>query len=64
MLGNISDYSDIDDALDSPRRDVRWGSKRVLLREPERCLTCSGDFLSLYPLRSCSDHVGLEELCL
>lgn len=62
VLGNIADYSDMDDGVDSPRRYVRWGSKRVLLREPEKCLMCSRDYLSLYPVKSCSDHIGLEEL--
>lgn len=35
---------------------------RVLLREPERCLECGKVFISLYALKSCSDHEGLERI--
>lgn len=35
---------------------------RVLLREPEACAECNRIFISLYPLRSCADHEGLDEL--
>lgn len=35
---------------------------RVLLREPERCAECNKVFISLYALRTCGDHEGLEEL--
>lgn len=35
---------------------------RVLLREPERCFECNKVFLSLYRLRCCADHEGLEEI--
>jgi hypothetical protein len=35
---------------------------RVLLREPERCPECNRVFISLYPLRVCEDHEGLDEL--
>ncbi len=35
---------------------------RVLLREPERCPECNKVFISLYPLRLCDDHEGLDEL--
>ncbi|MBI5236004.1 MAG: hypothetical protein HY886_07135 [Deltaproteobacteria bacterium] len=35
---------------------------RVLLREPERCAVCNKVFLSLYPLRSCYEHEGLDEM--
>jgi len=38
------------------------GRKRVLLREPERCLECGRVFISLYPLGRCVDHDGLEEI--
>jgi len=38
------------------------GNKRVLLREPERCLECGRVFISLYPLGRCCDHDGLEEI--
>jgi len=37
-------------------------SKRVLLREPERCAECNSVFLSLYALRSCVEHDGLDEV--
>jgi len=40
----------------------RFGRKRVLLREPERCLECGYVFISLYPLGRCLDHDGLEEI--
>lgn len=35
---------------------------RVLLREPEVCQGCGRIFISLYPLKACVDHEGLEEL--
>ncbi|HLC17503.1 MAG TPA: hypothetical protein VJM57_00620 [Thermodesulfobacteriota bacterium] len=34
----------------------------VLLREPERCWECGHVYISLYPLRACADHDGLEEI--
>lgn len=37
-------------------------NNRVLLREPERCPECNKVFISLYPLRICQDHQGLDEL--
>ncbi|MBI5643380.1 MAG: hypothetical protein HY954_07895 [Deltaproteobacteria bacterium] len=39
----------------SPRRGV-------LLREPERCGECNKVFISLYPLKRCTDHEDLDEL--
>jgi len=36
--------------------------RRVLLREPEVCAECNRVFVSLYPIRSCADHQGLEEI--
>lgn len=38
------------------------GGSRVLLREPERCLECGKVFISLYALKSCSDHEGLDKI--
>lgn len=38
------------------------GGSRVLLREPERCLECGKVFISLYALKSCSDHEGLDRI--
>ncbi|MBI5903715.1 MAG: hypothetical protein HZB84_09575 [Deltaproteobacteria bacterium] len=35
---------------------------RVLLREPERCKECNRVFISLYELKDCNDHDGLEEI--
>jgi len=35
---------------------------RILLREPELCLECNRVFLSLYSIRSCNDHDGLDEI--
>lgn len=35
---------------------------RVLLREPERCPECGWIFLSLYSIRSCTDHEALDEI--
>ena len=35
---------------------------RVLLREPEVCRMCGLVFLSMYTLKSCVDHQGLEPL--
>lgn len=37
-------------------------NNRVLLREPERCKECNRVFISLYELRDCNDHDGLEEI--
>ncbi len=37
------------------------GREKVLLREVEVCRFCAKKFLSLYPLRCCSDHAGLDE---
>ncbi len=36
--------------------------RRVLLREPEVCAECNKVFVSLYPIRSCADHQGLEQI--
>ena len=33
---------------------------KVLLREAETCPMCGKVYLSLYPLRLCGDHEGLE----
>ncbi|MFQ5441461.1 MAG: hypothetical protein ACE5EB_01915 [Thermodesulfobacteriota bacterium] len=38
------------------------GSNKVLLREPERCWTCGNTYISLYPLKECVDHDGLDEI--
>lgn len=38
------------------------GGSRVLLREPERCPVCARVFLSLYPLKDCVDHDGLDRI--
>ncbi|OGP14479.1 MAG: hypothetical protein A2052_06850 [Deltaproteobacteria bacterium GWA2_54_12] len=35
---------------------------RVLLREPEICAECNKVFVSLYAIRSCADHQGLEQI--
>ena len=35
--------------------------RSVLLREPEQCKECGKVFISLYELRCCTDHEGLEE---
>ena len=37
-------------------------NKRIMLREPERCFECNKVFVSLYPLRVCSEHEGLDEV--
>ncbi len=36
--------------------------KRVLLREPEMCPECGMVYISLYALKQCADHYGLDEL--
>ncbi|MCK4846089.1 MAG: hypothetical protein KAS88_00345 [Deltaproteobacteria bacterium] len=36
------------------------GRVKVLLREVEACRVCTRRFLSLYPLSSCDEHVGLD----
>ena len=38
------------------------GRNKVLLREPERCWECARVYISLYPLKLCLDHDGLEEI--
>lgn len=35
---------------------------KVLLHEPEQCMECSKSFLSLYPIKNCGDHDGLDSL--
>lgn len=40
----------------------RTAGHRVLLREPEVCAECNKVFVSLYAIRSCADHQGLEEI--
>lgn len=40
----------------------RRSASRVLLREPEVCMECNKVFVSLYPLRSCGEHEGLDEI--
>lgn len=58
-LRSSSGYYDTD--AGRPVRRYGFGS-RVLLREPEACAECNKVYLSLYPLRSCSDHDGLEKI--
>lgn len=36
--------------------------RRILLKEPERCPECNKVFISLYILKECTDHEGLDEL--
>lgn len=49
--------------IERPGRFFRRPSgRRVLLREPEVCAECNKVFVSLYPIRSCADHQGLEEI--
>lgn len=36
--------------------------RKMLLREPEKCWECNKIFPSLYPLRSCSDHIDFREI--
>ena len=40
----------------------RRAGSRVLLRAPERCLECGKVFISLYALKSCKDHEGLDRV--
>jgi hypothetical protein len=40
----------------------RPAGPRVLLREPEVCAECNKVFVSLYAIRSCADHQGLEQV--
>ena len=35
---------------------------KVLLHEPEVCRECGEVFQSLYPLRCCKDHEGLDRV--
>ena len=37
-------------------------TNKVLFREAETCGICGGVYLSLYPLRMCGDHEGLERI--
>jgi len=57
-MRHINTYDERDDWFKYRTRR----SSRVLLREPERCRECARVFISLYPLRCCSDHDGLEEI--
>ena len=34
---------------------------KVLLREPELCRECGAEYLSLYPIKRCFEHEGLED---
>ncbi|WKZ33666.1 MAG: hypothetical protein QY316_04495 [Thermodesulfobacteriota bacterium] len=43
-------------------RVLQEGASRVLLREPEACMECNRVFVSLYPIRSCREHEGLDEI--
>ncbi len=43
-----------------PRR--YGGRTKVLLHEPEVCRECGRVFQSLYPLRCCKDHEGLDSV--
>lgn len=40
----------------------RKRSSRILLREPEVCMECNKVFISLYPLKNCMEHEGLDEI--
>lgn len=50
------------DGFKEPFGSHRSGKNRVLLREPEVCPECNKVFLSLYSLKSCADHEGLERV--
>lgn len=58
------DFNAMDYGLGGESKGFRRtsGRSRVLLHEPERCAQCNGVYLSLYPLRSCLDHDGLDEI--
>jgi hypothetical protein len=58
----MDDYPDSAGMLNSGYFTNRGRRRKVLLREPERCQECNGVYLSLYPLRECADHEGLERL--
>lgn len=49
-------------SMEGAKRFFRRPASRVLLREPEVCAECNKVFVSLYPIRSCADHQGLEEI--
>ncbi len=59
-------FNSVSESILSGRDDwSRFGSpgrERVLLRGPEVCAECGATFISLYPLKFCSDHDGLDEL--
>jgi len=51
------------------REDKSWLKYRaytesapVLLHGPEKCGFCGVTYISLYPLKFCLDHEGLEEV--
>ncbi len=48
-----------DDLFNDTYRKLQNG---VLLREPEVCRMCGLVFLSMYALKSCADHQGLEPI--
>ncbi|MBI5888191.1 MAG: hypothetical protein HZB82_05710 [Deltaproteobacteria bacterium] len=56
--GSFDSTADCDDG----QRARASGRNRVLLREPERCLKCNQQFLSLYPLSVCAEHDGLDRV--
>jgi len=56
--GRFNEMGEITDWL----RYHPGGKVKVLLREPEVCRECAKTYLSLYPLRGCPDHDGLDEI--
>jgi hypothetical protein len=57
VAGSFSQTREIEDWL----RPYSGDGGKVLLREVESCAFCARRFLSLYPLRMCEDHIGLDE---
>lgn len=42
--------------------EIPRNSEKVLLHEAETCYECGKIFLSLYPLKKCEDHEGMDRI--
>lgn len=56
------DFNEIGTGKETGAQRTGFGRSRVLLREPERCAGCNRVFLGLYPIRTCAEHEGLDEI--
>lgn len=56
------DFNAIGSGNEAGSQHRGFGRSRVLLREPERCVECNKVFLGLYPIKTCAEHEGLDEI--